>query len=193
MLYRYIFIGVLLSVTLCSWYYAVTSYISNREAIHSQIQEIKDMLLLPYYMQELAREEPDSVLVMPVFGVRVSEVTDTWGGVRSGGRQHEGVDIFAQPGAPVYSATQGYVLRITERGLGGKFVFILGKGGRRYYYAHLYAHSPYLKAGSKVSTTTILGFVGNTGNASGTSPHLHFGMYTNQGAQNPYQLLNDRE
>ena len=67
---------------------------------------------LPGYLSRLP-EEPDEVLLMPVEGLRVAEVTDTWGAPRGGGRTHAGQDLFAPHGAPVYSATPGYVWRIS--------------------------------------------------------------------------------
>ncbi len=116
-------------------------------------------------------------------------VEDTWGAARSAGRSHEGTDIFAKRGSLVLSATPGIVMRTGTSTLGGKHVFVAGPAGERYYYAHLDEFSPYLSEGTIVSTTTILGYVGATGNASGTPPHLHFGIYGNGGARNPYERL----
>lgn len=142
-------------------------------------------------MAQLSLEAPDEYLLMPVEGVRVKQIADTWGAPRSGGRSHAGQDIFAKKGTLVYSATEGYVLRVGEGNLGGKSVFIYGAGGRRYYYAHLDDFAPDLKAGDAVSTDTLIGYVGATGNAKGTPPHLHFGIYGG-GAINPLTLLRDR-
>ena len=142
-------------------------------------------------MAQLALKEPDERLLMPVKNVRVSQIADTWGAPRPGGRNHAGQDIFAKKGTPVYSATEGYVLRVGESDVGGKSVFIYGAGGRRYYYAHLDDFAPGLKAGDPVSTDTLIGYVGATGNAKGTPPHLHFGVYGG-GAINPLTLLKDR-
>lgn len=147
---------------------------------------------LPYEIAVLSMKEPDARLLIPVRGVRVRQVADTWGGVRSGGREHKGQDIFAKRGTAVYSATEGYVLRVGESPVGGKTVFVLGAGGRRYYYAHLDAHAESLEVGDYVTTESLLGYVGASGNAKGTSPHLHFGVYTNAGAINPLPLLADR-
>jgi murein DD-endopeptidase MepM/ murein hydrolase activator NlpD len=142
-------------------------------------------------MAQLSFKAPDEHLLMPVKGVRVNQIADTWGAPRSGGRMHAGQDIFAKKGTPVYSTTEGYVLRVGETDLGGKNVFIYGAGGRRYYYAHLDEFAPDLKAGDAVSTDTLIGYVGATGNAKGTPPHLHFGIYGG-GAVNPLILLRDR-
>lgn len=143
-------------------------------------------------MALLAMKEPDERLLMPVKGVRTRQIADTWGAARSGGRGHTGQDIFAKKGTPVFSATEGYVLRVGENALGGKVVFVFGAGGRRYYYAHLDGHEPNLKAGDYVTTDTVLGYVGATGNAAGTPPHLHFAVYAAGGAIDPLPLLADR-
>ena len=161
--------------------------------VRDEARSIVDRLSLPFRVARLYAAAPDRGLAMPVDGVRVGEVTNTWGAARSGGRQHEGQDIFAERGTEVRSATAGYVVRIGENDLGGNVVFIVGAGGRRYYYAHLDRHATNLKAGDEVTTDTIVGYVGTTGNAAGTPPHLHFGVYTNDGAIDPFPLLIDRE
>lgn len=147
---------------------------------------------LPFRLAQLSAREPDSTLIMPVEGVLVAQVADTWGAPRSGGRRHEGQDILAPRGTPIYSATEGYAVSIAEGGLGGKKIFVLGAGGRRYYYAHLDAFSETLEQNDYVTPETVLGYVGDTGNARGTPPHLHFGVYTQSGATNPLPLLVDR-
>ncbi len=76
--------------------------------------------------------------------------------------------------------------------MGGNAVFVIGAGGRTYYYAHLDAYAPELAVGDYVTPKTVLGYVGTSGNAAGTSPHLHFGMYTAEGAVDPLPLLGDR-
>ncbi|MFN2491724.1 MAG: M23 family metallopeptidase [Pyrinomonadaceae bacterium] len=70
---------------------------------------------------------------------------------------------------------------------------MIGTGGRVYYYAHLERYAPQLAEGNYVTTRTVLGYVGSTGNAVGTPPHLHFGVYeSTRGAMDPLPLLNDR-
>ena len=140
----------------------------------------------------------DAELLMPVEGVTVSQVSDSWGSARSEGRTHEGTDIFAATGTPVYSATPGYVYRIGTNPYGGNVITVVGGAGVRYYYAHLSAFAETLKEGQYVTTDTVLGYVGNTGNAATTPPHLHFGVYPGPldtcewQAENPYSLLVDR-
>lgn len=137
--------------------------------------------------------EPEAQIQMPVRGVKIKQIADTWQAPRSGERLHQGQDIFARRGTPVYSATEGYVLRIGENSLGGNIVSVLGKGGRVYYYAHLDKHAENLSVGDYVTLETILGTVGTTGNAQGTPPHLHFGVYSSSGAINPLPLLTEKQ
>jgi len=134
------------------------------------------------------REAPQSVAV-PVAGVARRNLVDTWGGARSGGRRHEGIDIFASRGTAVIAATEGIVASIGENRLGGRSVWVYGPGRQRHYYAHLDRYEETLSAGDRVAAGDVLGYVGNTGNAQGTPPHLHYGIYTMSGAINPYPLL----
>ena len=140
----------------------------------------------------LYTQEPDRKISMPFNDVSKRQIADTWGAPRGTGRTHEGQDIFAPKGTPILSATNGYVYKIGENNLGGQTVSVIGAGGRVYYYAHLDSYAPGLEVGDIVNTRTVLGYVGTTGNAVGTPPHLHFGIYTTTGAINPLPLLTDR-
>jgi len=109
-------------------------------------------------------------LPVPVAGVKPARLADTWGGARSGGRKHEGIDIFARRGTPVLAATEGIVLRVGANRLGGQVVWVLGPGGQRHYYAHLDSYGD-VHAGMRIDAGKIVGYVGNTGNAAATPPH----------------------
>lgn len=153
---------------------------------------IKDQIVLHARVVKLYTQEPDARLAMPLENISTRQIADTWQASRGADRKHEGQDIFAPRGTPVLSATSGYVYRIGENSLGGQTVSVIGAGGRIYYYAHLDSYARGLKVGDRVSTRTVLGYVGTTGNAQGTPPHLHFGVYTTTGAINPLPLLTDR-
>jgi murein DD-endopeptidase MepM/ murein hydrolase activator NlpD len=140
------------------------------------------------YAMRLASMPAPQFVTMPVSGVRPKALRDTWHGARSRGRQHEGIDIFARRGTEVYSATEGLVLRVGNNQLGGRVVWVLGPGGQRHYYAHLDRFAE-VSTGMQVQPGTLLGYVGNTGNAAGTPPHLHYGVYETGGAINPYPIL----
>jgi len=166
--------------------------LSNSSAISSAAENIAEKVLFAVHVVPLYAEQPDAKLAMPVQGVSKTQIADSWHAPREGDRLHEGQDIFAPRGTPVLSATEGYIVRIGENTLGGQTVSVLGAGGRVYYYAHLDAYAPNIATGEQVTTETILGYVGTTGNAAGTPPHLHFGVYAPGGALNPLPLLNDR-
>lgn len=123
----------------------------------------------------------------PVAGGNNRNVQSLWGAARDGGRRsHEGIDIFAPRGTPVIAVTDGRITSSGERGLGGKQVWLRDpKRGLSLYYAHLDSIAPLGNA--RVKTGDTLGFVGNTGNARTTPPHLHFGIYKGyRGAVNPF-------
>jgi murein DD-endopeptidase MepM/ murein hydrolase activator NlpD len=146
----------------------------------------------PIVLLSLLTSPPPSTLEIPVMGVQKSQIPDSWGAPRSEGRSHKGVDIFATRGTPVLSATGGIVLRVGTNRLGGQVVNVLGPGRQVHYYAHLDRYGAF-KPGDVVYRGNILGYVGNTGNARATPPHLHYGVYDpGRGAVNPWPLLNPR-
>ena len=151
-----------------------------------------DRLVLYGRILKLYTQEPDTRLAMPLEDIRKKEIADTWQAPRGVGRKHEGQDIFAPRGTPILSATSGFIYNIGENNLGGQTVSIISKGGRIYYYAHLDSYARGIQIGDRVTTRTVLGYVGTTGNAQGTPPHLHFGVYTPSGAINPLPMLTDR-
>jgi len=153
---------------------------------------LSDTLVFYARVAKLYTQSPDTRIAMPLEDVSRKEVADTWGAPRGTGRHHEGQDIFAPKGTPILSATNGYIYKIGENNLGGQTVSVIGSGGRIYYYAHLDAYAKGIAVGDRVSKRSVLGYVGTTGNAQGTPPHLHFGIYTLTGAINPLPLLTDR-
>ena len=154
---------------------------------------VADKMILYVHIASLYPKSPDTKLSMPLPEVKKSQIANTWGAPRGDGRSHEGQDIFAPRGTPILSATTGYVVKIGEDNLGGHTVSVIGDGGRKYYYAHLDSYAPNLEVGDYVTRKTVLGYVGSTGNADGTPPHLHFGIYTTAGAIDPLPLLVDRQ
>lgn len=120
--------------------------------------------------------------VCPVSGGRYF---NDWGFPRGGGiRYHEGNDLFVSRGTPVRAPVSGTVRHITGA-IGGKQFSLDGADGIRYIGSHMDAFG---KEG-KVNAGEVIGYVGNTGNAVGTSPHLHFGMYYRGTPVNPYPTL----
>ena len=113
-----------------------------------------------------------ATMTCPVGGF--STFTDTWGAPRSGGRRHQGVDFLAARGTPVVAVEHGTIERMQNGGLGGITVWLRGRGGDAYYYAHLDAWAPGLAVGEEVLAGDQLGVVGTTGNAPAHIPHLHW-------------------
>ncbi|MEX2587348.1 MAG: peptidoglycan DD-metalloendopeptidase family protein [Actinomycetota bacterium] len=99
--------------------------------------------------------------------------TDTYGHPRSGGRSHKGVDMFAARGTPVAAITDGTITRRSSSTLGGLYIYFKGTNGTEYFYTHLQGFTD-VPAGTQVKGGTHIGYVGNTGNARGTPPHVHF-------------------
>lgn len=133
-----------------------------------------------------------ATLRFPVEGVTPRAVGSTFGAPRDEGRRpHEGIDIFAPRGTPVLAAADGWVTAQTTNPLGGNVVWVWSLRPRlALYYAHLDRHA--VSPGEHVSTGDILGYVGNTGNAAGTTPHLHFGIYAPpDGAVDPLPYVCD--
>ncbi|MCP9198961.1 M23 family metallopeptidase [Gramella sp. GC03-9] len=129
--------------------------------------------------------EKSPAYLFPVMDGENQDIGSYWGDIRDGGkRNHEGIDIFASRGTPVLAATQGRIGFSGEKGLGGKQVWLRDQQrNQSLYYAHLDSIVPGL---SRVQQGDTLGFVGNTGNARTTPPHLHFGIYkSGRGALNP--------
>lgn len=139
-----------------------------------------------WFVMTLATERPPLQVLVPVDGTS-ARLSNSWHAPRAGGRRHEGVDIFAPKGTPVRSATRGVVVRVGTNRLGGQVVNVLGPGLERHYYAHLDRFGSF-REGDLVRPGDVLGYVGSTGNARGTPPHLHYGIYQG-GAKNPYPRL----
>ncbi len=144
---------------------------------------------VPRAMWEISRMPPPTALPVPVEGVAARRIADTFGAPRGADRTHAGIDIFASRGTAVRSATRGIVTDVRESGLGGRQVWVQGPARERYYYAHLEGWRDGLAQGEVVEPGTVLGYVGDTGNAKGTPPHLHWGIYGADGAYDPLPLL----
>jgi peptidoglycan LD-endopeptidase LytH len=114
-------------------------------------------------------------IACPVAGP--SAFGDTWGAPRSGGRSHQGVDMMGSRGTPLVAVVGGSV-QFKQTSLGGNSVWLSGDNGNKYFYAHLDAFEGSSRG---VSQGEVIGYLGDTGNASG-APHLHFEVHPGGGA-----------
>ena len=116
--------------------------------------------------------------------------TDDWGAPRSGGRTHRGNDLFARHGTPLIAIEAGTITRATntDQGLGGISLWLTGDSGATYYYAHNTSNA--VAVGDRVEAGQLIAYLGNTGNAATTPPHVHFQLHPDGGqAVNPYRTL----
>jgi murein DD-endopeptidase MepM/ murein hydrolase activator NlpD len=132
--------------------------------------------------------------VFPVYGP--SSFTDTFRAPRAGTGWHHGEDVFAPTGAPVLAVTDGTLFSVGWNDLGGFRLWLVDRQGNQFYYAHLSAFAPLAANGREVKAGDVIGFVGNTGQARTTPPHLHFEIHPvgllpfgYDGVVNPYEYL----
>ncbi len=115
---------------------------------------------------------------------------DSWGFPRSGGRSHRGTDIMGPMGVPVYAFTDGVISRLGSNRLGGITLYLRGDDGNVYYYAHLRGFASGVHVGQRVVAGQHIAYNGDTGNARGGPPHVHFERHPGGGsAVNPYPWL----
>jgi murein DD-endopeptidase MepM/ murein hydrolase activator NlpD len=141
-----------------------------------------------------------SGLAVPVAGVKASQLVDTFTQARAGGaRVHDAIDIMAPDGTGVVSVAPGTVEKLFfSPGGGGISAYVRSDDQKWvYYYAHLRGYAPGIAEGRKVPRGALIGYVGHSGNASPSGPHLHFAINQMRGGEkwyqgspvNPYPLL----
>ncbi len=114
-------------------------------------------------------------LMVPVVGVRVRDVPDTYGARRSGNRQHNATDILASRGTAVVSTDAGRIIKLARNTAGGITIYAADPHERFiYYYAHLDRYAEGIADGMTLAKGQLIGYVGTTGNAPANTPHLHF-------------------
>lgn len=126
---------------------------------------------------------PGASHLFPVAGG--ATFSNDWGTPRPGGRSHQGIDLFAPTGTPIVAISDGTLFKVGWNGVGGWRFWLRDKWGNEFYHAHLSAFAPAAKEGAVVKAGTVIGFVGNTGDARTTPPHLHFEVHPGGGAPIP--------
>ncbi|MDQ3991118.1 MAG: M23 family metallopeptidase [Actinomycetota bacterium] len=107
----------------------------------------------------------------PIAGL--SYWTDDWHAPRSGGRVHKGLDMFAPRGTPLVAIADGVISQKYVGELPGISVEITDDNGVQYFYAHMDRWEQGIAVGQRVRVGQVIGYLGNTGNAIYTPPHLH--------------------
>jgi len=116
-------------------------------------------------------------LVVPVQGIARSRLRDTFHDERGFGRVHKALDIMAPWGTPVLAADDGRVAKISRNRGGGLALYQEDSSGQLvYYYAHLSGYAEGLREGQPLRRGDVIGYVGTTGNAPDSAPHLHFAV-----------------
>ncbi len=137
-------------------------------------------------------------LIIPVAGVKPAELRDTFNDARSEGRVHDAIDIMAAQGTPVLAAADGEIARFFDSERGGITIYQFSRDKKlMYYYAHLQSRADEIQEHQFVRQGTVIGYVGDTGNAGAGNFHLHFAIwiitdpkrYWDGTNINPYDLL----
>lgn len=117
-------------------------------------------------------------LHLPIPGISFLDLRDSYTDLRGAGRIHAAMDIMAPTGTPVLAVDAGTIVKLFHSKPGGLTIYQFNAGGElAYYYAHLDQYAEGLQEGDRVEPGTLIGYVGATGNADPTSPHLHFAIY----------------
>ena len=117
-------------------------------------------------------------LTIPVVGVQPAQIADTWGQSRDdGARAHQAVDILAKRGTEVVAVEDGRIEKLFNSERGGITIYQFDPSQTYiYYYAHLDRYADGLAEGQAVKRGQVIGYVGFTGDAVESAPHLHFGI-----------------
>jgi len=126
---------------------------------------------------EVSAQLSSGGFVFPIYGT--ASFGDSFGAPRPDvpGGWHHGEDIFAAAGTPLLAVADGTLHTIGFNRIGGYRIWLRDTAGNEFYYAHLSAYSPLAVEGRSVQAGDVIGFVGNTGDADGGAPHLHFEIH----------------
>jgi murein DD-endopeptidase MepM/ murein hydrolase activator NlpD len=125
-----------------------------------------------------ARELASRHLAIPVDGVSPEKLVRTYHDARSGGREHEALDILAPRNTPIVAVEDGTVAKLFVSKAGGNTIYQFDPSREyAYYYAHLERYADGLKDGDALHRGQVIGYVGTSGNAPKDTPHLHFAVF----------------
>ena len=116
-------------------------------------------------------------LMLPVRGIKRSDLRSNFDELRGSSRRHEAIDILAPRNTPILAVEDGKIARLFLSDAGGITIYQYDPSMTYvYYYAHLERYAEGLKEGDAVKRGDVIGFVGTTGNAPRDTPHLHFAI-----------------
>lgn len=141
-------------------------------------------------------------IALPIADLEPGDLVDTYDEARGGGeRRHEAVDIMAPRGTPVLAVRSGTIAKLFTSDAGGLTIYQFDANEEHcFYYAHLDRYAEGLREGLLVKQGTVIAYVGSSGNADPSAPHLHFAVYelgpekqwyTGNTPVNPFPLLVD--
>ena len=117
-------------------------------------------------------------LTVPVAGIPSDDLVRSYHDSRSGGREHEALDILAPMGTPVVAVEDGTIAKLFNSKAGGITLYQFDPGkDYAYYYAHLDRYADGIKEGNTLHRGQVIGYVGISGNAPKDTPHLHFAVF----------------
>ena len=140
--------------------------------------------------QAPSQSQPQAVngFVFPVDGAH--SFRDNWGDYRSAGGWHQGIDIYAPRGTNAVAVVSGTIVITPYDGISGLKIWLYGDNGTKYFYCHMDGIADGISGGVHVRAGQLVGYVGDSGNASGGPCHVHFEMHPGGGgAVNPYYVL----
>ncbi len=181
----------------------MASYLDSTRTAREKMMEMEGVND-PYAQQaqslDVGSATPTSNWILPVAGMRSAPGDVSQGGnwqpgsfgyqkpASKGGHVHSGTDIYAEAGTSIVTPVAGTVTSVGYGSKSGYHIRIRGTDGIDYYFAHMQAPSQW-EQGTKIQAGIHIGAVGNSGNASGTTAHLHFGMKKNGQAISPNDFL----
>jgi peptidoglycan hydrolase-like protein with peptidoglycan-binding domain len=163
--------------------FTISSVLSAQAAVTPSIDQpwTRDYSHQPSDLQQkinaLGTTANPSVMMPVLFGVEVKDISPNFGDPRDTNRTHEGEDIMAVKGTPIVSPTPAVVLRTGTGVTAGNYVYTANPGGETFVYMHLTSIGEGVVSGLVLGQGSLIGYVGNTGNASGGAAHLHFEIH----------------
>ena len=145
-------------------------------------------LIAPSVAGALALPGDEFVLTFPQLDPATKFLSE-YGVSKPDGRIHRGVDMFASRGTEVIAGADGFVQKAQRGSRAGLYIVLTHADGYETWYLHLGSFADGIEVGDPVAAGDVIGYVGSTGNAAGTSPHTHFELHKNGRPIDPYPFL----